>query len=193
MCSETPNRWQSLLFCADTSTFCCHKAAEEGSCCDNPKLAFTLQLPGHVMSTLSSVNPVAQTGSPVAISGSTPTVIVASTSSVGEPTTLPQSQTGSKSTTPQATTPQATSTSQPTSTFYTTTKSTMESAPSNSTIIPNKTSGSSPSLSTSDIVAIVCALTLGIPTLAITFLMFWRQGVVRIRIENAVKHWWKYG
>ncbi len=52
--SDTPNRWEALIFCDGNKPFCCQKAVEGGTCCDRAQLRFDSELPTDVMAALRS-------------------------------------------------------------------------------------------------------------------------------------------
>ncbi|KAB2574296.1 hypothetical protein DBV05_g7025 [Lasiodiplodia theobromae] len=59
--SNTPNLYESVLYCSNNDKFCCQKAAKSGSCCDDNGYLFTLDLPAWIMTSLrnASIAPTA--------------------------------------------------------------------------------------------------------------------------------------
>ncbi|KAF4538134.1 uncharacterized protein LTHEOB_11082 [Lasiodiplodia theobromae] len=107
--SNTPNLYESVLYCSNNDKFCCQKAAKSGSCCDDNGYLFTLDLPAWIMTSLrnASIAPTADNQTAAATHSSASSMLPAISSSFAPPswtTSRIPTTTSSTAATTQATT-----------------------------------------------------------------------------------------
>ncbi|KAK0654715.1 hypothetical protein DIS24_g5145 [Lasiodiplodia hormozganensis] len=104
--SNTPNLYESVLYCSNNDKFCCQKAAKSGSCCDDNGYLFTLDLPAWIMTSLrnASIAPTADNQTAAATHSSASSMLPAISSFTPSWTTSRIPTTPSTAATTQATT-----------------------------------------------------------------------------------------
>lgn len=198
---ETPNRWESLIFCPIAAQFCCQKTVTSGSCCDDSALLMDISgLPAYVMSTLHSLNaastsvietsnesPTTPTSLQMMVSQSVSTTfLITSTPALASPT-APSSAPSSM---PIATNFQISNFSGTLSTLVTVrSSSTTQIRPTFTTDV-NYQSQTSIGMSQSDKITLGYSLGLAMPTLLVALFAWLFPQRLRVYVMNHIRYLW---